>query len=420
MKIRKILARQVLDSRGNPTVECQVDLSDGSKGAAIVPSGASTGSHEAAELRDGGKKFHGMGVTKAVFNANTAIAKAVAGMDAASQSALDRALVRLDGTPNKSRLGANALLAVSLASCRAQAQSECLPLYKHIARICGRRPALPVPFANIVNGGRHAGGGLAAQECMIAPVGVRSFSESVAAVAEIYWALKARLKKKFGAAAANVGDEGGFAPPFANTPAALDAIQACIDECGYSRKVRIAIDFAASEFYDPKRGKYSIDGKELSNGGMLDYHISLISGYRLASVEDPFFEDDFNSFAALTKRAGAKAQIVADDLTVTNPARIKKAVSLGAANCLLLKVNQIGTLSEAIEAANISFSHGWGVMVSHRSGETEDAFISDLAVGIGCRQIKLGAPCRGERTAKYNQLLRIEEALHSPALEWVR
>lgn len=411
MKIRRVHARQILDSRGNPTVECDVVLADGSMGRAAVPSGASTGTHEALELRDGGRAFHGKGVSKAVKNVNTIIAKKIRGFDASDQTGLDDFLIELDGTENKSRLGANALLVVSLAACRAQAASEGLRLFSHIAKLFKSKPALPVPFANVVNGGRHAGGGLKTQECMVAAVGAKSFSEAVRMAAEVYQQLKTSLANKFGSAAVNVGDEGGFAPPLENTPQAFELLNKTIEECGYSGKVRLAVDYAATEFYDAKTEKYSLDGKRFSAGELLGYHLSLAGKYGLISIEDPFHEEDFDSFAAFTKKTGRKVQVVADDLTVTNPSRISTAIAHKSANCLLLKVNQIGTLSEALYAARLSFSAGWRVMVSHRSGETEDSFISDLAVGLGCRQIKLGAPCRGERTAKYNQLLRIEETI---------
>ncbi|MFH1107097.1 MAG: phosphopyruvate hydratase [Candidatus Micrarchaeota archaeon] len=418
MRIKRVAARQILDSRGNPTVECDILLTDGSAGRAAVPSGASTGKHEAMELRDGGRPFSGKGVSKAVSNVNSVIARKVVGMDAEDQRALDGELVRLDGTKDKRRLGANALLAVSLAACRAQAASDGLQLHSRIARMSGRSPAMPVPFANVLNGGRHAGGGLRMQECMVAPVGAKSFSKAARMVAEVYHELKAALARRFGGAATNVGDEGGFAPPLKDTPAAFEMLLKTIEECGYGGGVRVAADYAATEFFDRRSGKYSLDGKTLSPGALLEYHAGLIRSYGLVSVEDPFHEEDFASFAGLAAEFKGRVQVVADDLTVTNPARLAKAIAEKSGNCLLLKVNQIGTLSEALEAARMARSGGWRVMVSHRSGETEDSFIADLAVGIGCGQVKLGAPCRGERTAKYNQLLRIEETMPAGAFSW--
>ncbi|MFH1751010.1 MAG: phosphopyruvate hydratase [Candidatus Micrarchaeota archaeon] len=414
MKIEKISAREVLDSRGNPTVECEIRLKNGRAVSAIVPSGASTGTHEAIELRDGGKRYLGKGVLGAVSNINTKIAKKISGMDFAKQESIDKALLELDGTQNKGRLGANAMLAVSLAAARAGAQGAGMELYEYVARLVGNKPMqLPVPFCNIINGGMHAGNGLAIQEFMVAPIGAKSFSEGVRMVVEIYGALRADLKEKFGKAAVNVGDEGGFAPPLKETSQALEMVRSAIDEVGYAREVRMAIDAAASEFY--KDGGYSLDGKEFDAGELSDYYADLAEKYALASIEDPFAEDDWKAFSGFNKKMGGKLQIVADDLTATNMERLKKAVFMECANCLLLKVNQIGTLSESLDAARYSFKNNWNVMVSHRSGETEDAFIADLGVALACRQIKLGAPARGERTAKYNRLLRIEELLGGKA-----
>lgn len=440
MKIERIQGMEVLDSRGNPTVECKITLKGGAFASAITPSGASTGSHEAIELRDGGKRYNGKGVLKAVKNINEIIAKKITGMDATDQAGIDRAMVAADGTSAKSRLGANAILAVSLAAARAGAISKNMELFEYLEELnrIGMNRAgkpsgipktgslnLPVPFSNIINGGVHAGNDLKIQEFMVAPIKARSFSEGARMVCEIYATLKSGLKGKFGKNSTNVGDEGGFAPPLRKTEEALDLILNAIDELGYSKEVKIAIDAASSEFFETavgaKERKYSIDGKYLNAMEMVDFYMALIGKYGLISIEDPFAEDEWGAFAEFTSKAGNKIQIVADDLTVTNTDRLQKAVSLKCANCLLLKVNQIGTLTESMEASSFSFANGWNVMVSHRSGETEDAFISDLAVALQCRQIKLGAPARGERTAKYNRLSRIEQMLGAKAkYGWVK
>ncbi|MFH1443453.1 MAG: phosphopyruvate hydratase [Candidatus Micrarchaeota archaeon] len=419
MKIKRIAAAEMLDSRGTPTVECEIILGDNSTASAMIPSGMSTGSHEALEKRDGGRRFMGKGVLAAVKNINNKIAPKLIGRNPSNQSEIDRLMIELDGTENKSNLGANAILAVSLASARAGAHSQRQELFQHISKLAKRKIAMPVPFANIINGGLHAGGSLKIQEFMIAPTGARSFSEAVVMVAETYHALKADLRKKFGNSSVNVGDEGGFAPPIENTAGALDMICDAIDELGYSRRILPAIDAAASEFF--KDGKYSVDGKGRSPGEMVDFYSDLAKKYKLVSIEDPFSEDDWDGFSELNRKFNGKVQIVTDDLTVTNPIRLQAAIGKKCGNCLLLKVNQIGTLSESISAAGLSFRSKWGIMVSHRSGETEDPFIADLAVGLGCRQIKLGAPARGERTAKYNRLLRIEGLLgKKAAYGWIR
>ncbi|MFH0971680.1 MAG: phosphopyruvate hydratase [Candidatus Micrarchaeota archaeon] len=414
MKIKKIFGAEVLDSRGTPTVECIVELDSGIAASAIVPSGMSTGSHEALELRDGKKRFNGKGVEKAAGNITKKISKLAIGKNPSEQRKLDGLMIDLDGTKNKRKLGSNAILASSLAIARAGALSKKIELYEHLGKLANRPPnSLPVPFANIINGGLHAGTKLKIQEFMIAPVGARRFSDGVLMVAETYQTLKAELKANYGNFAVNVGDEGGFAPPLANTNEALEFLQHSIEKAGYSKQIKIAIDAAASEFY--KNGKYIVDEKTHDEGEMVDFYSDLAKTYGLISIEDPFSEDDWEGFAELTGKIGSKVQIVADDLTVTNVERIRKAVEKKAANCLLLKVNQIGSLSESISAANFAFDNKWKVMVSHRSGETEDAFIADLAVALQCKQIKLGAPCRGERTAKYNRLLRIERILGSKA-----
>ena len=418
--IKRVFAREILDSRGNPTLECDVELEDGSFGRATVPSGASTGSHEAVELRDGGRRFNGKGVRKAVKNVNSVIAPRIRGMPAAGQRDIDSFLIELDGTPNKSKLGANAILGVSLAVARAASEDLGKPLYEHLSSLFGSKPSyLPVPFANLLNGNKHAGNELAFQEFMVASVGAKSFSEAVQVTSEIYHSLKSGLLKKYGKSAVNVGDEGGFAPPMRTSREALDAVWDAVEELGYQKKAKLAVDCAASEFYTG--GKYFVDGKKFSADGLLDYYSGLVSTYPIVSVEDPFAEDDFDGFAAFTKRLGSKVQVVGDDLLVTNVSRIKKAARHKACNVLLLKVNQIGTLSESLDAARLAFDSKWGVMVSHRSGETCDSFISDLAVALNSCQIKLGAPCRSERTEKYNRLLRIEEKLGRAArYKWNR
>lgn len=406
-RISKVIAREVLDSRGNPTVEC-VAVTGGHCSSAIVPSGASTGRHEALELRDGGKRFGGKGVSKAVDNINRLISKKIVGMDCTGQQAIDDALVRLDGTDNKARLGANAILAVSLAVARSGAAALKMPLHRHIGRMANNKKfLLPLPFSNVINGGKHAGGDLKFQEFMIVPVGSKSFQQALQMVAETYHALKGIIEKQYGKSAVNVGDEGGFAPNLQTADQALQLLESAISAAGYKGKVRIAMDAAASEFYE--KGKYNIGGgRLLSSGELVDYYIgSIIRAYKILSLEDAFDQDDFESFAELTRKS--KIQIVGDDLLVTNTARIRTAIEKKACNCLLLKVNQIGTLTESLAAAASATAAKWNVMVSHRSGETEDSFISDLSVGLGCGQIKSGAPARSERVAKYNQLLRLEQ-----------
>ncbi len=412
MKIQKVHARQILDSRGNPTVEVDV-FTKSSIGSAAVPSGASTGIHEAHELRDKKKSFHGKSVLKAIDNVNNKISKKLKGMEIDEQRTLDEAMIGLDRTNNKKRLGANAILGVSMAATRAGANSYRLHLHEYLGALYGNKEfVLPIPFANIINGGVHAGNDLKFQEFMIAPVKAKSFSEAVRIISEVYQELKHLLEETYGKHATSVGDEGGFAPPISTPEEAIDLIEAALEEAGHKRKVRIAIDAAASEFYDKKTEFYEVgNGKHYTASELVDYYESLVKKYKIISVEDPFHEDDFESFAALRGRLAGKAQVVGDDLTVTNSERIKKAIELGSCNVLLLKVNQIGTITEAMEAAHLAQTSNWKVMVSHRSGETEDPFIADLAVAINAGQIKLGAPARGERTSKYNQLLRIEESL---------
>lgn len=410
-RIEKVWAREVLDSRGNPTVEAEITVS-GHRITAIAPSGASTGSWEAHELRDGGRRYGGKGVLKAVENVRTAIADAITGMDPADQKAVDAAMIEADGTPNKSNLGANAIIATSLAVAKAGAFCEHVPLYKHMG---SDGVTLPVPMLNIINGGKHAGGNLKIQEFMIIPAGAPSFSECLRMSSEVYMSLKSMLKKKYGVGAINLGDEGGFAPPLDTAAEAMETIVSAVSDAGYTpgKDVFLALDAASSEFYSD--GVYEVDGMRLSAGELADHYVSLTKQFPLISIEDPFFEDDFESTAQLTKKVSG-VQIVGDDLFVTNTSRLEKGISCGAANALLLKVNQIGTVTEASNAAEMSFANGYNVVVSHRSGESEDVSIADLSVGWGSGQIKTGAPARGERTAKYNRLLRIEEALGSDAV----
>jgi enolase len=411
-KIESVCARQVLDSRGNPTVEAVVKTAQGSF-SAITPSGASTGIYEAVELRDGEKAYGGLGVQKAVANVKGPIAKEIAGMDVAQQKSIDEKMLRLDGTPNKARLGANAIVAVSMAVCRAAAASMNMPLYEYVASMYRPKAQnlLPVPMLNVVNGGKHASGGLACQELMIQPAYAKSYSSALMESAEVYHALKKAIKAKFGGTYANLGDEGGFVPPVKTMAEALGLFQGIIDGLGYAEDFVFATDLAASNFYED--GKYTLDGKVFGADGLAEYYLSMQKNQKLLSIEDGFHEDGFDEFARLTRRT--KYQVVGDDLLVTNPERIRKAVQMKSCNALLLKVNQVGSVSESLEAARTAHGAGWNVVVSHRSGEAEDSFIADFAVGIGAGQIKTGAPARGERNCKYNQLLRIEEELGSGA-----
>eukprot|EP00271_Cylindrocystis_brebissonii_P001729 TRINITY_DN11_c0_g2_i1.p1 TRINITY_DN11_c0_g2~~TRINITY_DN11_c0_g2_i1.p1 ORF type:complete len:499 (+),score=142.63 TRINITY_DN11_c0_g2_i1:173-1669(+) len=417
-KIKSIKARQIIDSRGNPTVEVDLVAGDTFYRAA-VPSGASTGIYEALELRDGDKsKWGGKGVMKAVANINEKIAPKLVGLDPRNQGEIDALMLELDGTPNKASLGANAILGVSLSVCIAGAAAEGIPLYRHIAALAGTKElVMPVPAMNVINGGSHAGNKLAMQEFMILPVGAASFSEAMQMGSEVYHILKGIIKKKYGQDACNVGDEGGFAPNIQDNREGLLLLQDAIEAAGYTGKVKLGMDVAASEFFLSESGKYDLDFKEANNDGskvlsgpeLGDLYASFVKEFPIVSIEDPFDQDDFASWAAL--KANLDAQIVGDDLTVTNPKRIAEAVEKKACNALLLKVNQIGSVTESIQAALDAKAAGWGVMVSHRSGETEDTFIADLAVGLSSGQIKTGAPCRSERLSKYNQLLRIEEEL---------
>jgi len=426
--IMSIRAREIFDSRGNPTVE--VDICTGTAlFRAAVPSGASTGVYEALELRDNDKaRLLGKGVLKAVSNVNDVLAPKLVGMDVTDQSKIDNLMVQeLDGSKNewgwsKAKLGANAILAVSMAVCRAGAAANQMPLYQYIAKISGKptdKFVMPVPSFNVINGGSHAGNRLACQEFMILPVGASSFKEAMIIGAEVYHTLKSVIKKKYGQDACNVGDEGGFAPNVQDNDEALDVLMTAIEKSGHAAKVKIGTDVAASEFYKADDKTYDLDFKNEASAPemkktaaqLIDYYKSWLSKYPFVSIEDPFDQDDWDAYKAMMTEVGDKVQIVGDDLLVTNPTRVKKALEIGACNALLLKVNQIGSITEAIEAATMSQKAGWGVMVSHRSGETEDSFIADLVVGLRTGQIKTGAPCRSERLAKYNQLLRIEEEL---------
>lgn len=415
-KIHHIRGRQVLDSRGHPTVEAETVTLGGGIGAAIVPSGASKGIHEALEVRDNDSRiFHGLSVYKAVENINNVIAKELINMDSRKQKLIDKKMIRLDGTPNKSRLGANAILAVSIATLKAAASTYGLPLFRYIGGNNAR--ILPTPFMNIINGGKHAGNNLEIQEFMIIPGGANNFHEAIRMACEVYYSLRKHLKEKYGLSAINVGDEGGFAPPMENTREALDSLIVAIRKAGYNEgsDIALALDAAASSFYDKNKGVYHIDGKELSAEELLDYYIYLVEEYPIISIEDPFFEEDFKSFAKLNAKLGHKILIVGDDLFVTNLSRLRKGHKIKAANAILVKMNQIGTVSETFDVVNYAFKIGYQPIISHRSGETEDVTIADLAVGLNTGAIKTGAPARGERTAKYNRLLRIEELLEEQA-----
>jgi enolase len=410
-----IVAREILDSRGNPTVEVEVFLMRGVRGRAAVPSGASTGVHEALELRDGDKgRYSGKGVLKAVANVNDVIAGELVGWDAADQAGIDARLLELDGTPNKGKLGANAMLGVSLAAAHAAANALHLPLYRYIGGVHAH--VLPVPMMNILNGGKHAMDGPDLQEFMVMPVGAPTFAEAVRWGSEVYHALKAVLKTK--GYSTSVGDEGGFAPSLKANVEAIEVILEAIEKAGYQpgEQVRIALDPAASEFFED--GKYVLqkEGRTLTGAEMVDFYADWVEKYPIISIEDGLAEDDWDSWVLMMDRLGGRVQIVGDDLLVTNVARVGKAIELGACNSLLCKVNQIGTLTEAIAAVQLAQRAGWTAVVSHRSGETEDATIGDLAVALNTGQIKTGAPCRSDRVAKYNQLIRIEQDLDGQAV----
>ena len=409
--IMHVFAREILDSRGNPTVECEVFLADGSHGAAGVPSGASTGVHEAHELRDGGERYLGKGVLQAVENVNEEIADALRGIEADDQRLVDQTMIALDGTPNKARLGANAILGASIAVAKAAADSAGLELFRYVGG--PNAHVLPVPMMNIVNGGAHADSGVDVQEFMIAPIGAESFAEALRIGAEVYHALKSVIKEK--GLSTGLGDEGGFAPSVGSTKEALDLIVEAIKKAGYEpgKDVALALDVASSEFY--KDGKYHFEGGEHTAEEMSKVYEDLIANYPIVSIEDPLQEDDWEGYTALTAAIGDKVQIVGDDFFVTNPARLREGIEKKAANALLVKVNQIGTLTETFDAVELAHRNGYRTMMSHRSGETEDTTIADLAVALNCGQIKTGAPARSERVAKYNQLLRIEQTLGAAA-----
>lgn len=410
VEIDTIFAREILDSRGNPTLEVDVSLSDGAFGRAAVPSGASTGAHEAVELRDGDKsRYGGKGVLNAVANVNTEIADTLYGLDAENQRGIDQILIELDGIENKGRLGANAMLGVSLAIAKAAAASQQTPLYRYVGG--ANAHVLPVPMMNIINGGEHADNPIDVQEFMIMPVGASSFSEALRMGAEIFHALKAKLKAD--GHNTNVGDEGGFAPALASSEAALDYIMSAITAAGYTpgEDVFLALDVASTEFY--KDGKYNLagEGKVLSSAEFVDYLENLVDNYPIISIEDGMDEDDWDGWASLTARIGDRCQLVGDDLFVTNPKRLSRGIETAAANSILVKVNQIGTLSETLDAVDLAHRAGFTAVMSHRSGETADTTIADLAVATNCGQIKTGSLARSDRLAKYNQLLRIEEQL---------
>lgn len=414
-EIKSVHARQIMDSRGNPTVECDIVLSGGACGRAAVPSGASTGSFEALELRDGGDAYMGKGVTTAIRNVNEIIAPAIIGMVANDQTALDEKMLALDGTQNKDKLGANAILAVSLAAAHAAANQSGMPLYKYIAGVYGNANpcVLPRPMMNIINGGAHADNGLDAQEFMIIPNGAKSESDAIRMGSEIFHHLKKILKS--GGNSTNVGDEGGFAPNFHSCAQALDTIIAAIRDAGYTPgdQVSIGLDVASSEFYAD--GVYNFEGKKLSSDQMIEFYEQLIATYPIISIEDALAEEDWGGWRKLTETIGGKCQLVGDDLFVTNPARLRRGIDAGVANAILIKVNQIGTLTETLRAIKMAQDANYGVIISHRSGETEDTTIADLAVATNAGQIKTGSMSRTDRMAKYNQLLRIEEELDKSA-----
>jgi len=398
--IKNVKARQILDSRGNPTIEAEIETPK-CMASASAPSGASKGKNEAVEIR-GGKGYHGKSVEVAVENVNKIIAPALNGMDVREQEEIDRKLIAIDGTKNKSLLGANACISVSMAAAKCGAMVEGKELFEYL----GNGRLLPIPFLNVINGGMHAGNELTIQEHLIAPIKAASFSDAIRMACETYYSLKEILMKKYGKNSINVGDEGGFAPPLKSSFDALEIIMKAIEENGYENEIKVAIDAAASNFY--KDGYYYIEGKKMQDE-IIDFYIQLASTFPIVSIEDPFEEEDWPRFSQLTEKIGSKVQILGDDIFVTNPKRLKEGIKNKACNAILLKPNQIGTVSEAMEVAKIAKENGYAIMVSHRSGDTCDHFIADLSVGIEAGQIKAGAPARGERVAKYNRLLKIEE-----------
>lgn len=413
-RIVKVTAREVLDSRGNPTVEAEV-ATRGSVGRASVPSGASKGRLEALELRDGDeKRYHGKGVKRAVANVNRSIGPRARGLDASDIRAVDGMMIALDGTPNKSKLGANAVLAVSMAAARAAALANAVSLFSQLK--AQKSYTLPVPMMNVINGGEHAGNDLAIQEFLIEPVGARGCSEAIRMGSEVYHSLKEVLTSRYGRVAINVGDEGGFAPPLGITRDALQAIREAVSKSGYGEgEIRLGVDAASSAFYDEKRQKYLIDDEAMDWGDLEDFYAALRDEFGLLTIEDPFHEEAFDSFSSITKRLGSKTKIIGDDIYVTNVERMEMGIRAVATNAVLVKLNQIGSVSETEDAVGLARRAGWTVAVSHRSGETEDPFIAHLATAFGSDFIKTGAPARGERVAKYNELIRIEEELGSRA-----
>jgi enolase len=409
--IEDVIAREILDSRGNPTVEVEVILEDDSFGRAAVPSGASTGAFEAVELRDGGDRYGGKGTQKAVSAVESQIAQRIVGLDASDQRLVDQEMLDLDGTPNKANLGANAILGASLAVARAAANSAALPLYRYVGG--PNAHLLPVPMMNILNGGSHADSNVDIQEFMIAPIGAATFREALQQGAEVYHALKAVLKKQ--GLATGLGDEGGFAPNLESNRAALDLIAQAIESAGFKvgQDIALALDVAASEFFND--GSYAFEGAQKSADEMTAYYADLVASYPIVSVEDPLDEDDWDGWKTITDQLGTKTQLVGDDLFVTNVERLQRGIDGGQANALLVKVNQIGSLTETLDSVDLAHRSGFRCMMSHRSGETEDTTIADLAVATNCGQIKTGAPARSERVAKYNQLLRIEAELGDAA-----
>jgi len=410
-----VRAREILDSRGNPTVEVDICTSDGATVTASVPSGASTGAYEAVELRDGGDRYLGKGVLQAVKNVNDVLGPAVVGLDCTDQSTIDQTMLDLDGTPNKAKMGANAILGVSLAASKAGALSADIPLYQHYANLAGNsldEYTMPVPCFNVINGGSHAGNKLAFQEYFVIPTGATSFAEAMQIGCEVYHTLGKIIKAKFGGDATLIGDEGGFAPPCDNREG-CELIMEALEKAGYADKCKIGLDVAASEFKtdDGYDLDFKYDGNVISGEALGDLYQSLAADFPIVTIEDPFDEDDWANWSAFTGKNGKQFQVVGDDLTVTNIEKIGRAIDEEACTCLLLKVNQIGSITESINAVKKAKQAGWGVMTSHRSGETEDTYIADLAVGLCTGQIKTGAPCRSERLAKYNQLLRIEAEL---------
>jgi enolase len=408
-QIARVHARQILDSRGNPTVEVDVLLDSGAFGRAAVPSGASTGVHEAVELRDDGDAYGGKAVMQAVANVNGEIATAVHGLDATDQEVVDRTLVELDGTPNKGRLGANAILGVSLATAKAAASDNGVSLFRYLSEDEG--VVLPVPMLNVINGGAHAANSIDLQEFMVVPAGAESFAEALQIGAEVYHALKKVLADR--GLATGVGDEGGFAPDLESSEAAIEAVLEAAERAGHRDRIAIALDPAASEVYAD--GRYRFEGRDLASAEMPAFWRGIVDAYPVVSIEDGLAEDDWDAWKALTDELGNQVQLVGDDLFVTNPARLQEGIDRGVGNSILVKVNQIGTLTETIEAVRLAQANGYTAVMSHRSGETEDATIADLAVALGTGQIKTGAPARSDRVAKYNQLLRIEEELGSRA-----